>query len=285
LQSVRIPPPPAAGTFDPDPATRLRVERARLLASAALDQWADSELRFGARTDSRPGAVAIELARLATDRGAPDLGIRFIKNLAPGHLNWSIDAAPQQFWRFAYPIPFREPLERFAKEQSLDTYLVAGLIRQESEFNPKAVSRARAVGLTQVLPSTGRQISRKLRLGFQNSLLYQPEFNLRLGTYHLRQVLNQFDGRVVAALAAYNAGESRAVAWLTWGDFREPAEFVETIPFSETRNYVQTVLRNADFYRRLYAGSIAAVPSASGPSNAQTVRGSGAAVSRPPAIP
>jgi soluble lytic murein transglycosylase len=99
----------------------------------------------------------------------------------------------------------------------------------------------------QVLPSTGRQLGAS-----PASRLFEPEVNLRVGMRHLKSLLDSFDGKWEPTLAAYNAGRSRAVEWLTWGEFREPAEFIETIPFSETRAYVQIVLRNAEIYRRLY---------------------------------
>jgi soluble lytic murein transglycosylase len=83
--------------------------------------------------------------------------------------------------------------------------------------------------------------------------LFQPQVNLQLGAYYLRSVADSVDGRWEAALAAYNAGLSRAKDWSTWGEFREPAEFVETVPFTQTREYIQIVLRNAEIYRQLYA--------------------------------
>jgi len=103
------------------------------------------------------------------------------------------------------------------------------------------------------LPSTGRQVSRKLGIQrFRANMLFQPDTNLQIGTYYLRSLLDQLMGQSEQALASYNAGKRHVTSWLTWSQFREPAEFVETIPFNETRNYVQTVLRNADVYRRLY---------------------------------
>jgi soluble lytic murein transglycosylase len=127
------------------------------------------------------------------------------------------------------------------------------LIRQESEFNPKVVSHANAYGLAQVLPSTGREISRKLSLpGFRASMLFTPDVNLRIGTFYLRSMLDRLQGKLEATLASYNAGPNRVARWLSWGNFEEPAEFIETIPFDETRNYVISVLRNAQLYRRLY---------------------------------
>lgn len=240
-------------SFSPTPATNLRIERAELLASAGLDDLADSELRFAAKTDSQPQVVAMELAELANRRDQPDVGIRYIKRLSPGYLFLPIDASTAKFWRLAFPLPFRKPLEAYSSEHSLDPYLVAALVRQESEFNTRAVSRANAYGLTQVLPSTGRELSRKLNIPrFQPALLFQPETNLRIGTFYLRSLLDELQGQWEPTLASYNAGKRHVTSWLTWNQFREPAEFVETIPFTETRNYVQSVLRNADIYRRIY---------------------------------
>jgi soluble lytic murein transglycosylase len=82
--------------------------------------------------------------------------------------------------------------------------------------------------------------------------LIQPAANVKLGTYILKGMLDAHGGRIEETLAAYNAGPARAAEWRTWGNFREPAEFIETVPFTETRDYIQAVLRNAEMYRRLY---------------------------------
>ena len=121
------------------------------------------------------------------------------------------------------------------------------------------MSRANARGLTQILPSTGRELSRRLKVRpYSTAKLFQPVVNLQLGSFYLKTMIDQLGGHWEAALAAYNAGLTRAHSWLTWAEFREPAEFIETVPFSETRNYIQTVLRNADVYRRLYASDMRA---------------------------
>jgi len=230
-----------------------------------LDDWADSELRFGAKTDGQPHVIALELAEMAEARGAHDQGIRYIKSLAGGYLSIPFSAAPDKFWKLAFPMPFRSSLEANSRLRDLDPYMVAALIRQESEFNPMALSRAKAYGLTQVMPATGREISRKLGVArFNAKMLYEPELNLKLGTYYLRQMLNQLDGKWEATLAAYNAGKSRVDNWLTYAAFEEPAEFIESIPFTETRDYVQIVMRNADVYRRLYGPKQTAVLSTNG---------------------
>jgi soluble lytic murein transglycosylase len=238
--------------YELSPASKIRDERANLLAEAALDEYAEIELRSG--TKEQPHVTAMLMARLAQRRGAPERGIRLVKSLFPAYFSIPLEAAPFSFWQMAYPLPWRSNLEQLSRERDLDPFIVAGLIRQESEFDAGAISRSNARGLTQVMPSTGRWLSTKLGLaGFQVGKLHLPEMNLNLGTFYMRMMLNQLDQNWEYMLAAYNAGKSRVDKWRTWYDYREPAEFVESIPFEETRNYVQVVLRNAVFYRRLYA--------------------------------
>jgi soluble lytic murein transglycosylase len=148
-------------------------------------------------------------------------------------------------------------LKKYAQENDLDPYLVASLIRQESEFNPGAVSRADALGLMQLLPKTGRKVARELHVGrFSTDQLLAPDFNLQLGTRYFREMVDQFGGRLEYALAAYNAGSDRVQDWMANGVapnvVQSPEEFVESIPFTETREYVQAILRNAAIYKRLY---------------------------------
>ncbi len=240
-------------SFEAGPSTKLRIKRAKLLTSAGLDALAEGELRFGAGLDGQPQIMAVELADLASRRDAPDQGIRYIKHYAPDYLSMRLDTAPEKFWRLAFPMPYQHALEEYCKEHSLDPYLVAALIRQESEFNPKAISRSNARGLTQVMPSTGRQVSRQLGMrGFRPNMLFTPDTNLKIGTAYLKTLSDQLEGKWEATLASYNAGKSHVLTWLAANNFHEPAEFVESIPFNETRVYVQSVLRNAEVYRRLY---------------------------------
>lgn len=256
LRGIAFPQRARTLNFQPTPASRVRIERARLLAAAGLDDWAAGELRFGAAHEDQPHVLAVELAALTSKTAGPDQAMRYIKHFAGNYLFLPLDSAPAEFWKYAFPLPYRAELERYAKQNGLDPFLVAALIRQESEFNPKAVSRANARGLTQILPVTGRELSHKLRLKtYATSSLFVPAVNLELGTFYLKSIVDNMGGRWEAALAAYNAGPTRAKAWSSWGEFREPAEFIETVPFSETRNYIQTVLRNADTYRRIYGAA------------------------------
>ncbi|HLG96121.1 MAG TPA: transglycosylase SLT domain-containing protein [Bryobacteraceae bacterium] len=258
LAAIKLP-SPRSEDFQPSALTRQRIDRAHLLASAGLDDFAEAELRFGAKADGQPQIMAWELADLANQRQSPDQGIRYIKRYAPNYLSLSLDTAPEKFWKLAFPMPYQKQLEALCRPLSLDPYLVAALIRQESEFNPKAVSHSNARGLTQVMPATGRQLSRQLGMrSFRTSMLFNPDTNLKLGTYYLKALSDQLEGKWEATLASYNAGKSRVLSWLADSNFHEPAEFVESIPFNETRAYVQSVLRNAEVYRRLYGAKTVA---------------------------
>jgi soluble lytic murein transglycosylase len=248
------------GKQAPTLETQTRIERAQLLRSAGLTDLADAELRFGARNGGQPALLAIEVARAAE---SSFLGLRAMKSLVPEGLTMPLDTAPKDFWQFLFPLPYKDELLTYAKTHSLDPCMVAALIRQESEFNPRALSPAKAYGLTQVMPVTGRSLARKAGLRtFSSSMLYQPGTNLRLGTLYMRMLLDQLNGNWEEMLAAYNAGKGRVTLWQSWATYREPAEFVESIPFTETREYVQGVLRNAEIYRRVYGSSIQAKVSA-----------------------
>ncbi len=256
LRSLPFPVRDQNPSFTSDPETDTRLRRGRLLIQAKLDRWAEGEMRFGARNGANRWLLAMELASTAAARGAHALALRYIKGTAPGYLYLPREAAPEKFWRLAFPFPYRAEITRYARQRNLDPYFVAALIRQESEFDPVVVSRAGAIGLMQIMPPTGRQLARQLRLGTStNARLRQPLFNLNLGTFYLRKLLDQRGGSVEETLAGYNAGASRVVRWRTWGSFDEPSEFVETIPFTETRNYVQIILRNQDVYEWLYSGT------------------------------
>jgi soluble lytic murein transglycosylase len=235
---------------EPVRATVFRTERARLLRSAGLDNLADAELRFGARTDGQPALLAMEMAAEAE---APHAAVRAMKSLSPDYLSFTMDQAPRRFWEFLFPLPWRWQIESAAHREGIDPFLLAGLIRQESEFNPGAVSGAKAYGLTQVRPGTGREIARRAGVSrVTTRTLLDPAVNLKLGAGILRSMLDRNEGNVEQTLASYNAGPARLASWLAWRTYREPAEFIESVPFTETRDYIQAVLRNADFYRRLY---------------------------------
>ncbi len=249
LNTIAFPERPDLANEAATPATKARMERARLLSTAGFPDWSQFELRFGGSTDGQRHLLAVEMARLDP---TPALSLRHMKNFAPEYLSLALDHAPREFWEYLFPMPYQAALIEAAKAQNLDPYLVAGLIRQESEFNPVVVSHANAYGLMQLIPSTGRMMAQQGGMAFQTGMLLQPEANLKLGSSYLRLQINRWNGNLEQTLAAYNAGPGRVTEWLARGTFREPAEFVESIPFTETREYVQAVMRNAFVYRKLY---------------------------------
>ncbi len=247
-------PPLRVTAFEvPDaPADDLAVQKAHLLENCGLFDFAVKELQRQKTLD--PNWTAVEIARLYQESGGYHRALNYMKRTVPGYFSMDYSALPRDYWEFLFPRPYWSDLRRYSRSNDLDPYLVASLIRQESEFNPGAVSHANALGLMQVLPTTARKLAREERLRrFRPEELLVPAMNLRLGTRYFKELLDHFQGTPEYALAAYNAGSDRVDSWLAGGKFRDPQEFVESIPFTETREYVQAILRNATVYKKLYA--------------------------------
>jgi soluble lytic murein transglycosylase len=241
--------PPPGGDAAPHVAS---VDSA-LARVAALDRLGmDVESRFeldalGDRADAAPTdapAIASALAR----SGQPSRALR----VALKALDRAGGTPSRALYHAAYPMVDGDALVEESKRNSLDPALVAGLIRQESSFNPRAVSAAGARGLMQLMPSVGASIARGRGYPLWNpALLFDPDVSLELGTAHLASSLKA--GTPTArALAAYNAGGSRVARWSQRPGTDDPELFAEWIPFTETRDYVRIVQRNADIYRALY---------------------------------
>lgn len=234
------------------PEDNLRLQRARLLSNGALADLAVRELQAAAAEEGGSWAPP-EMAKIYQDGGRYDRGIEVMKRTTPNYFAVDLPELPRPYWEALFPKPYWTDLRKYSTQNGLDPYLVASLIRQESEFNPLALSRANAVGLMQLLPKTGKTVARQVKLrGYNASQLYTPAINLELGTRYFKSMVDKYDGRFEYALAAYNAGTDRVEDWLGQGKYRDPEEFVESIPFTETREYVQAILRNANVYRQLY---------------------------------
>jgi soluble lytic murein transglycosylase len=155
-------------------------------------------------------------------------------------------------YRLLYPVVYADVIDSEANARKIDPALVAALIHQESSFNPRATSRAGAVGLMQVLPSVGASIAKARGMSsFERVLLYQPDVNIKLGMSHLDAMLKQYP-RIEYALAAYNAGGAPVRRWRGLRGADDPELFVERISYDETRDYVRILLRNQAMYRSLY---------------------------------
>jgi soluble lytic murein transglycosylase len=234
------------------PDDNLRVERARLLSNGGLADMAVRELQAAASQVDGTWAPP-EMARVYQDGGRYDRGIEVMKRTTPNYFAVDIPDLPRPYWEALFPKAYWSDLRKYSELNGLDPYLVASLIRQESEFNALALSRANAVGLMQLLPKTGKTVAKQVKLrGYNAPQLFTPAVNLELGTRYFKEMVDKYNGQFEYALAAYNAGTDRVGDWLEQGHYRDPQEFVESIPFTETREYVQAILRNANLYRQLY---------------------------------
>jgi soluble lytic murein transglycosylase len=226
-----------------------------LTRAAVLDQLGmDVEERFEHEGIEAAGAEHPSTALLAgaalLDRGDIPRAIR---------LGWrvvasrdSASARDERGYALVYPLLREVELMGRSRANNLDPAVVAGVIRQESSWNPRAVSRAGARGLMQVMPPVGRAIAQSLRYPFWDpEMLFDPEVNMELGTAHLRAALSSYSS-LPRALAAYNAGASRVRRWSRRTGVDDPEMFIERIPFTETRDYVRIVLRNVEIYRALH---------------------------------
>jgi peptidoglycan lytic transglycosylase len=252
------PPPEGAADVKDPQLTRIR----QLLLISRLDE-ALEELRFCPPSPS----VHATIAWIEWQRGQLRPAITDMKRAYPEWVSQAGDALPDAVWRILYPLSYADALVAQAKSEGLDAALVAAVIWQESTFDPTAVSSAGARGLMQLEPPTGRSVARGLGLRYQPGVLHDPTVSLRLGTRYLRQMINAFGGRVEKALAAYNAGPTRVRTWSNARPGLSGEEFIESIPFPETRSYVTNILAHQEHYRRLY-GLPPPAPQAAGASPA-----------------
>ncbi len=154
---------------------------------------------------------------------------------------------------YSFPRPFRSIVESLAKRTGLDDLLVYSLIREESRFNPEAISRSKAIGLMQLLEATAREVASELKIEpFSTQMLYVPEINIKLGTFYLRKMLDRYNNDIPLALASYNAGPNRVAEILQHIHYKGFDDFVEQLPIEETKNYVKKILRSYGAYKALY---------------------------------
>jgi soluble lytic murein transglycosylase len=223
-----------------------RLARARELSELALNQLATAELDEMRNRGVEPLPLRLLLVREYERNQAFNRSVVLAGQLAGGS---------DGLLRYRYPLAYWETVKKLAQERGLDPHLVVGLIRQESLFDPNAVSRASALGLMQLLQSTAAQVARRLRLQPPDrERLFDPGLNVALGTQYLKDLLQRYSNNLVKAIAAYNAGENAVARWEKQIGPVEEDEFIERISYAETRLYVKLVLRNLRIYRKLYGG-------------------------------
>jgi soluble lytic murein transglycosylase len=231
------------------------VESAQILQALSLEDLAEEYLR--AELSEQPAASELRyfLSRLEAGKGRVSAALLEATKVAHDYSQVEFEALPKDLWNLLFPGSYWKLVVRHARAHRLDPFLVMGLIRQESAFNPRATSSANARGLMQILPGTASRSRRPSNIRAVARRLYDPAYNVRFGCAYLRSLLSQFDGKWELALAAYHAGDLRVKDWLEKFPAEDPMEFLEAIPIPATRAYVEAVLRDGAIYKQLMTGS------------------------------
>ena len=232
----------------------IHYQKLKALQSVQLSNEAVKELEQVYARHGSDAEVFPQLVSLAEGVGAYDIGIRlsirhFGHTLRIGQLP---PASPA--WSGAFPMGYQTIIQSFVP-QHVDPFLVAGLIREESLYSARVVSRVGAIGLMQLMPATAKRVAQQLNLSDSNyepDQLYQPKHNIQLGTHYLGQLLDEYQGNLIYSVAAYNAGPQAVQRWMAKNGHRPPDEFVELIGYRETRGYVKRVVGSYRIYRTLF---------------------------------
>lgn len=278
LRSIADRPAPDGAAAVPPPPNEPLI---RMLLGLQLYDQAENELRYAERAWGDSPRLQATLGWIASRRGDLRAGINAMKRAYPQYLAAGGEALPPELLKVLFPVDYWPLIRRYSTAHDLDPYLMAALIAQESTFEADVKSAANAWGLMQLVPSTGRRYARKLGYRrFSMRLLTRAETNIRMGMAYFADLVKAFGGAHFA-LASYNAGESRVARWISERPGIDREEFIDDIPFPETRNYVKKVLGTAEDYRRLYGpgGELTGLPSPAAAASSR--RGKPAAPLRP----
>ena len=229
-----------------------RIAKADQLNVIGTDDWALDELNNAAATAPNSPRVNLAIAKIFRAKNDNVQALNYLKRSYPDYSQMKPEEMRPDEWDVFYPLQYWDIIKQEARARSLDPYQVAGLIRQETVFNPRAASSARAYGLMQLVVPTAITTAR--RVGVDRSItmdaLFEPRLNIQLGTAYFKDQLDKY-GRIEYVAAAYNAGPNRVVQWRASLPLQID-EWQEAVPFRETRLYIQGVVRNTLQYRRLY---------------------------------
>jgi soluble lytic murein transglycosylase len=241
---------PEAGARRLSPEQLVRV---RILLEAGLKEFALEELAGASRRASGL-ADRLELAQLFRSAGSFRSAQRLVLDPYKEELARGPSPTLEELWWHAWPAAYLDLVEGATREPgSVDAALVFSIMREESGFRPKVVSPVGARGLLQIMEPTGERLAAAVgHENFSADDLFEPKTNIRLGSHYLGELSNRFDGRLSAVIASYNAGPEAVSKWLAARADLDDDEWVEAIPYEQTRSYVKRVLRSLQAYRLLY---------------------------------
>lgn len=240
----------AAGAKEPWPSVPA-LERARLLSDLGLEDLAQAETELVRDKVPERSLKALEATILAR-RGDHRKSVLVIRDAFPSLGGPFQATVPDEARRLYYPVHHQDTIRTWASQNRLPTYLVLGIIRQESAFDTNAQSWAGARGLMQLMPATARELAMKNGLVYSHEKLSDPAYNVRLGTTYFRQVFNMFDENLELSLAGYNGGPYRIKRLWNEAGNRELDRFLEGLGIEESKTYVKRILVLSDSYRQLY---------------------------------
>ena len=230
--------------------------RAQELQQLQMYQQTGQEIRSLAPLLPSTPAAQYLLASLYSNNQQYAAAFRALNSVIEALSPAEVRGLPRDFWTTQYPQVFWPEVSQLAQTRGLNPYLVLSIIRQESAFNPAAVSSSGARGLMQLMPATAQELLTKLKLPQESaSRLHDPQLSITLGTHYFAGLMQRYQGNLVLALTGYNAGPARASRWREQWPGVPTDEFIERIPLDETRNYVKLILRNLMMYERLYKPS------------------------------
>ncbi len=230
-----------------------RADKSEELSIVGLFDWAIDELKEAQKTAGNSPRINLALAKHYRLKGDQVNALNALKASYPDYAQMFPEEMGREEWDIFYPLTNWSDIKYWAAQRRLDPFQVAGFIRQETIFDARAKSGANAYGLMQLLIPTARAVAKKYNsstTSISADTLFQPALNIELGTAYIRDQFDKF-GRVEFVAVAYNAGPGRVPQW-TASLPSEMDEFVEAIPFKETKGYVQGIIRNSAQYRRLY---------------------------------
>jgi soluble lytic murein transglycosylase len=251
--------PKLAATLDPALASDELIARADELIAAGLvtdagEELARGEYAFIKRHDRASAfATLIDRYKKAGNYYRP-------WNISENYKGSALDGPPEgdarRWWELALPTAYKPLIEKHQKLGDNPDFYLYSIMRKESGFNPHDLSYADAQGLLQMIPATTRRVAKELGVAYADGMLYDPEFNIRTGSWYIGRLLQKFKGQVPLGAGSFNSGPRPVMRWIDLYGDREIDELVELVPFSQTREYMKKVTENYARYLYLYAAKV-----------------------------